>query len=93
MGDRDVREHEARPRRAGGPVFDLVASKLRRPLVRPGTVVGTHPAELPAGIETVIAWRATETITRWGPALGRFSRIIEIEELPTWGDRNGLRVG
>ena len=39
MGDSDVREHEARPRgAAGGLVFDLVASKLRRPMVRRGTV-------------------------------------------------------
>src|SRR5579871_4728888 len=39
MGDSDVREHAARSRgAAGGPVFDLVASKLRRPMVRRGTV-------------------------------------------------------
>src|SRR3984957_20700413 len=39
MGDSDVREHKARPRgAAGGLVFDLVASKLRRPMVRRGTV-------------------------------------------------------
>src|SRR6266576_2081939 len=38
MGDSDVRQRDGRPRRAGGPVFDLFASKLRRPLMRPGTV-------------------------------------------------------
>jgi LuxR family transcriptional regulator, maltose regulon positive regulatory protein len=38
MGDSDPREHETRTRPARGPVFDLVASKLRRPLVRPGMV-------------------------------------------------------
>jgi hypothetical protein len=39
MGGSDVREHEARSHGAGpSPVFDLVASKLRRPLVRRGTV-------------------------------------------------------
>ena len=38
MSDSDVRERAGRSYRAGGPVFDLVASKLRRPVVRPGTV-------------------------------------------------------
>ena len=33
-----LREREGRSQRAGGPVFDLVTSKLRRPLVRHGTV-------------------------------------------------------
>src|SRR5215475_8044564 len=34
----DVREWTARPRYAGGPVPELVAAKLLRPLARPGTV-------------------------------------------------------
>jgi LuxR family transcriptional regulator, maltose regulon positive regulatory protein len=38
MGDSDVRERTGRPRQAGGPVADLVVSKLRGPLIRPGTV-------------------------------------------------------
>ena len=38
MGDSNVRERETRSRRAGSPVFDLVVSKLSRPLVRHGTV-------------------------------------------------------
>ena len=38
MGDSEVRERAGRPRGAGGPVFDLVAAKLNRPLIRPGTV-------------------------------------------------------
>src|ERR1700737_2598464 len=38
MGDSDVRDREGWSRHGGGPVFDLVASKLRRPLVRRGTV-------------------------------------------------------
>ena len=35
MGDSGAREREDRSQRAGGPVFDLVTSKLRRPLVEP----------------------------------------------------------
>ena len=38
MGDSDLREREGRAGRTGGPVFDLIASKLRRPLVPHGTV-------------------------------------------------------
>jgi LuxR family transcriptional regulator, maltose regulon positive regulatory protein len=38
MGGAGVRKRAGRPRHAGGPVFDPVTSKLRRPLVRPGTV-------------------------------------------------------
>jgi LuxR family transcriptional regulator, maltose regulon positive regulatory protein len=38
MVESDVRQRDGRSRRAGGSAFDLVASKLRRPLLRPGTV-------------------------------------------------------
>ena len=38
MGEADVRQHVGLAYRPGGPAFDLVASKLRRPMVRPGTV-------------------------------------------------------
>jgi LuxR family transcriptional regulator, maltose regulon positive regulatory protein len=34
----DIVQNESRPRPPGGPVLDLVASKLMRPLVRPGTI-------------------------------------------------------
>jgi LuxR family transcriptional regulator, maltose regulon positive regulatory protein len=39
MSGSDVRERSGRSLRAGAPVFDLLASKLRRPVVRPGTVL------------------------------------------------------
>ena len=38
MGETGMRQQDSRPPRTGGPAFDLVVSKLRRPLVRPGTV-------------------------------------------------------
>jgi LuxR family transcriptional regulator, maltose regulon positive regulatory protein len=38
MGDVDVLERIGWSWRTGGPAFDLVAAKLRRPLLRPGTV-------------------------------------------------------
>src|SRR5215472_7975461 len=38
MGESDVRERDPRSRRAEAPIFDLVMSKLHRPLIRPGSV-------------------------------------------------------
>ena len=38
MGDSEVRERPGRPGSVGRPVFDLVAAKLHRPLIRPGAV-------------------------------------------------------
>jgi LuxR family maltose regulon positive regulatory protein len=38
MADSDVRERFGQSHRAGRTSFDLVPSKLRRPLTRPGTV-------------------------------------------------------
>ena len=38
MGVSDVRQRAGRSQRAGGPVFNLLAAKLLRPLLRPGTV-------------------------------------------------------
>jgi len=38
MGDNQVRERPGGVMRAAGPAFDLVTSKLMRPLVWPGTV-------------------------------------------------------
>jgi LuxR family maltose regulon positive regulatory protein len=38
MGVSDVRQQAGRPHRAGRPGPDLVVSKMRRPLMRPGTV-------------------------------------------------------
>ncbi len=38
MSDSEVRQRADRSQSAGRPVFDLVAAKLRRPVMRPGTV-------------------------------------------------------
>jgi len=38
MGDSDVREHVGQGQRAGRQAFEPIASKLRRPLVRPEIV-------------------------------------------------------
>ncbi len=38
MGESGVRQRDTSPQRVGGSAFDFVASKLRAPLMRPGTV-------------------------------------------------------
>src|SRR6516164_9601431 len=38
MGEIDGRQHAGQAYHGGGPAFDLVLSKLHRPLVRPGTI-------------------------------------------------------
>ena len=38
MGDSELRQRTGPSHGAGGPVFDLIAAKLHRPLLRPGTV-------------------------------------------------------
>jgi len=38
MGESDVRQRDSRSQRAGRSAFDLIASKLHPPLIRPGTV-------------------------------------------------------
>ena len=38
MGPSGARQRDGLPLGAGGPAFDLFAAKLRRPLMRPGTV-------------------------------------------------------
>jgi len=47
MGETGTRQQDSRSRRPGGPAFDLVVSKLRRPLVRahPSTSAGLAEAE------------------------------------------------
>jgi hypothetical protein len=50
MGDSGVGERADLPLRAGRPVFDLFASKLRRSRMRPGTVPRSPLIERPAGV-------------------------------------------
>ena len=46
MGDSDVCERAGRSDRTGRPEFDLIASKIRRPVMR--TLAG-HPPVVPGG--------------------------------------------
>jgi LuxR family maltose regulon positive regulatory protein len=88
MNDSSVRQQERRPLRAGGPAFDLLVSKLRPPLVRPGTVrrsllieqlarADQHPIVLvvaPAG------FGKTTLLSQWALANGHAFAWVSVEE-------------
>ncbi len=88
MGDSDVREREGRSRRAGSPVSDLVASKLRRPLVRGGTVSRSVLMErLARGdrrpIVSVVAppgYGKTTVLSQWAEHNGQAFAWVSVDE-------------
>jgi LuxR family maltose regulon positive regulatory protein len=88
MGDSDVRQRDGRPRRAGGPVSDLFASKLRRPLMRPGTVRRSLLIErLARGdrcpIVSVVAppgYGKTTLLSQWAERNGQAFAWVSVEE-------------
>jgi len=88
MGDNDPREHEARWRAARGPVVDLVASKLRRPLVRQGTVRRSSLIErLAQGdgrpVVSVVAppgYGKTTVLSQWAERNGQSFAWVSVDE-------------
>ena len=89
MGDSDVREHEARSHGAAvDPVFDLVASKLRRPLVRRGTVQRSMLIERLRGddrraIVSVVAppgYGKTTVLAQWAERNGQSFAWVSVDE-------------
>jgi LuxR family maltose regulon positive regulatory protein len=88
MGDSDVREREGRMRPAGGPVSDLVMSKLRRPLVRQGTVRRSLLIErLARGdrrpIVSVVAppgYGKTTVLAQWAERNGQAFAWVSVDE-------------
>ena len=88
MGDSDVRELTGPPRHAGGPVFDLVVSKLRRPLVPPGTVgrpllVGRLAQGDPRPIVSVVAppgYGKTTLLSQWAERYGQSFAWVSVDE-------------
>src|SRR5580700_9752895 len=88
MGDSDVREREDRSRGAGGQLFDLVASKLRRPLVRHGTVHRSSLIErLARGdrrpIISVVAppgYGKTTVLSQWAERNGQSFAWVSVDE-------------
>ena len=88
MGDSEVRERTGRPRQAGGPVFDLVVSKLRGPLMRPGTVRRSRLIErLARGdrcpIVSVVApagYGKTTLLSQWAEGNGQAFAWVSVDE-------------
>jgi LuxR family transcriptional regulator, maltose regulon positive regulatory protein len=88
MGDSGPREDDARWRHAHGPVFDLVASKLRRPLVRQGTVRRSSLIERLAQrdgrpVVSVVApsgYGKTTVLSQWAERNGRSFAWVSVDE-------------
>ena len=88
MGDSDVRERPGRSQSTGRPVFDLVASKLRRPVMRPGTVGRLPLIERlargdPRPIVSVVAppgYGKTTLLSQWAERNGQSFAWVSVEE-------------
>ena len=88
MGDSEPREHEARWHPARGPVFDLVTSKLRRPLVRQGTVPRSSLIERLAHgdgrpVVSVVAppgYGKTTFLSQWAERNGQSFAWVSVDE-------------
>ena len=83
-----MRQRHGRSRRAGGSAFDLVASKLRPPLIRPGTVRRSSLIErLVAGdrcpIVSVVApagYGKTTLLSQWAERNGQSFAWVSVDE-------------
>jgi len=88
MGDMDVRQHAGRTRRGGGPAFDLVVSKLRRPVIRPGTISRSSLIERLAQddarpIVSVVApagFGKTTLLSQWAEGNGQSFAWVSVDE-------------
>ncbi|HYA51544.1 MAG TPA: AAA family ATPase, partial [Streptosporangiaceae bacterium] len=87
-GDTGPRRQDAAPRRTGGPAFDLVISKLRRPPVRTGTVRRSLLLEQLAQadqrpIVSVVApagYGKTTLLSQWAEHNGQAFAWVSVEE-------------
>jgi LuxR family maltose regulon positive regulatory protein len=88
MGESDVRQRDGRSQRAGGSAFDLVVSKLRGPLIRPGTVRRSTLVERLAGgdprpIVSVVApagYGKTTLLSQWAERDGQPFAWVSVDE-------------
>jgi LuxR family maltose regulon positive regulatory protein len=88
MGESDVHQRDGRSQRVGGSLFDLVASKLRAPLVRPGTVPRSALLErLARGdrhpIVSVVApagYGKTTLLSQWAERHGESFAWVSVDE-------------
>jgi len=88
MGDSDVRERISRPQRAGGSVFDLIVSKLRRPLLRPGTVrrsllterLARHDSCPVVSVVAPAGYGKTTLLSQWAEGNGQSFAWVSVDE-------------
>jgi LuxR family transcriptional regulator, maltose regulon positive regulatory protein len=88
MGDSDIRERTGRPRQEGGPVSDLVVSKLRGPVIRPGTVrrsrlIARLARGDPRPIVSVVApagYGKTTLLSQWAERNGQAFAWVSVDE-------------
>ena len=88
MGESDVRQRHGRSQRAAGSAFDLVASKLRAPLIRPGTVRRSSLIERLArgdsgSIVSVVApagYGKTTLLSQWAERNGLSFAWVSVDE-------------
>jgi hypothetical protein len=88
MKQGDVRERPGGTLRTDGPALDLLASKLLRPLVRPGTVrrsalVERLAAGGPQRIVSVVAppgYGKTTLLSQWAERNGRAFAWVSVDE-------------
>ena len=88
MGESDVRKGGVRSQRVGGSAFDLVVSKLHRPLVRPGTVCRSSLIQrLARGdrrpIVSVVApagYGKTTLLSQWAEGNGQSFAWVSVDE-------------
>jgi LuxR family transcriptional regulator, maltose regulon positive regulatory protein len=88
MSGSDVHEPPVRGHRAGAPVFDLLASKLRPPVVRPGTVRRASLIERlvrgkPCPIVSVVApsgYGKTTLLSQWAERNGQAFAWVSVDE-------------
>ena len=83
-----MRQRDGQSQRAGGSAFDLVASKLRGPLIRPGTVLRSSLIERLAGgdprpIVSVVApagYGKTTLLSQWAERNGQSFAWVSVDE-------------
>jgi len=84
----NVRHHASRTYRGGQPAFDLVESKLRRPVVRPGTIRRSSLIERLArddarSIVSVVAppgYGKTTLLSQWAEGSGQSFAWVSVDE-------------
>ena len=88
MVESDVRQRDGRAQRAGGSAFDLVASKLHRLLIRPGTVRRSSLVERlvqggPCPVVSVVApagYGKTTLLSQWAECSGLAFAWVSVDE-------------